>query len=118
MSATISSRLSAAGRVLCLGFFCGLTIIPLGSLVFRSLVQLSRHKRKLSHAVSFPFVRTERGLIVFVTPPRFWWEKEVVPGFPLVLHKEDSQEVSSTFPGRSAQYGRSTKEDERQRLPC
>lgn len=117
MSATISSRRSA-GRVLCLGLFCGLTIIPLGSLVFRSLDQSLRHTRKPSHAVSFPFVRTERGLIVFATPPRLWWEKEAVAGIPLVLHKEGSQEVSSTFLSRSAQPGRSVKEDERQRLPC
>lgn len=64
------SFLSSNVHALSMGCICGLLLLPLGNLVFRSLALFYRYKRKpsLSPCVPSPLLRTNRGLIIHATP--------------------------------------------------
>jgi hypothetical protein len=77
MRTRVSSFFFAA-QILSWGFFCGLLIAPISSLVLRPLIvrlfpSTRRPKRPLAPAAH---VRTRRGLIVYATPQH-------LPGFPV-----------------------------------
>lgn len=67
---TQMSFLSSAARIFSLGFFCGLIIVPVSWLLFRSLALRYARSRGGSNLLPVPSaaLRTERGLIVHVTP--------------------------------------------------
>lgn len=82
---TKRSSLLSAGRVLSLAFFCGLLLIPLGSLLLRFLIWGYRKKRKisLSSVASNPLVRTEKGMIIYVIPRELEESERETARFPL-----------------------------------